>query len=66
MSVIKKSSQSAARKNTRTKTITKAKIVVSDAVGNYEHDPYFVKKAASAKAFLERVGLPKGFVPKTS
>ena len=66
MSVAKKSSKSAARKTTRTKTITKAKIVVSDAVGNYGDDPYFVKKAERAKAFLDRVGLPEGFARKAS
>jgi hypothetical protein len=31
---------------------------VSDAVGNYEKHPFFVKKAALAKTYLPKVGLP--------
>jgi hypothetical protein len=37
---------------------------VSDAVGNYEKHPFFVKKAAIAKAYLSKVGLPKQFTKK--
>jgi hypothetical protein len=32
--------------------------IVSDAVGNYEKHPFFVKKAEEAKAFLKATGLP--------
>jgi hypothetical protein len=33
--------------------------VVDKSVGNYEKDPFFVKKANEAKALLKAVGLPK-------
>lgn len=33
--------------------------VISDKVGNYQADPFFVKKAAEAKALIKKVGLPK-------
>ena len=38
--------------------------IVSDAVGNYEKHPFFVKKATTAKAFLSKVGLPKQLAKK--
>ena len=34
--------------------------VVSTGVKNYAADPFFLKKAAEAKAEIDRVGLPKG------
>ena len=39
---------------------------VSDTVGNYEKHPFFVKKAAIAKAYLSKVGLPKQLASKVS
>jgi hypothetical protein len=33
--------------------------IVTDAVGSYEKHPFFVKKAAIAKAYLSKVGLPE-------
>jgi hypothetical protein len=33
--------------------------VVSTRVKNYAGDPFFLKKAAEAKAEIDRVGLPK-------
>jgi hypothetical protein len=33
--------------------------VVSSKVRNYASDPFFVRKAAEAKAEIDRVGLPK-------
>lgn len=37
---------------------------VSDAVGNYENEPFFIKKAASDKAYLQKVGWPKQVTKK--
>jgi hypothetical protein len=37
---------------------TKLGAIVSDTVGNYEHHPFFVRKAEEARAFLQRAGLP--------
>lgn len=37
----------------------KSNVVVSNSVGNYEKHPFFIKKAASAKQLLLKVGLPK-------
>jgi len=37
---------------------------VSDAVVNYEKNPFFEKKAAAAKAYLSKVGLPKQLTSK--
>ena len=37
---------------------------VSEAVGNYEKHPFFIKKAAIAKAHLSKVGLPKQLTSK--
>jgi len=34
--------------------------VVSTRVKNYASDPIFLKKAAEAKAEIDRIGLPKG------
>lgn len=42
----------------------KKSALVSDSVGSYEKHPFFIKKAAAAKAFLLRVGLPKEFASK--
>ena len=39
--------------------------VVSDTVGNYEKHPFFIKKAAAAKAILLKVGLPKQLAKKS-
>jgi hypothetical protein len=39
---------------------------VSNAVGNYEKHPFFIKKTGLAKAFLSKVGLPKQLITKTS
>ena len=36
-----------------------------DEVGNYEKHPFFIKKAAAAKAFLHKVGLPNQLAQKT-
>jgi len=33
--------------------------VVSSRLKNYANDPFFLKKAAEAKAEIDRVGLPK-------
>jgi hypothetical protein len=38
--------------------------VISDKVGNYENDPFFVKKAEKAKASLEANPLPEWWVKK--
>jgi len=54
------------KKNT-TKTQSKAhtkSAIVSDSVGNYEKHPFFIKKAAAAKALLLKVGLPKELAKK--
>jgi hypothetical protein len=61
MSTIKKSSKPAARKSTAKKKI---KAVVSEAVGNYEKHPFFVKKANAAKELLQKVGLPDSIKTK--
>jgi len=34
------------------------------SVGDYGNHPFFVKKAEEAKAFLDRVGLPKNLQGK--
>jgi hypothetical protein len=39
---------------------------VANTVGNYEKHPFFVKKAAAAKALLLEVGLPKQLKQKVS
>ena len=39
---------------------------VRDTVGNYEKHPFFVKKAASARAYLSKVGLPKQLAKKVA
>jgi hypothetical protein len=51
-------------KNTRTIKNKKASAKVDTSVGNYEKHPFFVKKAKSAKAILDEVGLPKKFSKK--
>ncbi len=50
----------------RSSAKNKARITVDENIRSYEHDPYFVKKAEKAKALLDRVGLPEGFVRKAS
>lgn len=37
---------------------------VSKSVGNYEKHPFFIKKAATAKALLSEAGLPKQLTGK--
>jgi hypothetical protein len=37
-----------------------------ESVGNYEKHPFFIKKAAAAKALLTQVGLPKQLTSKKS
>ncbi len=32
--------------------------VISSEVGNYENDPFFVKKAKEAKELIDKYGLP--------
>ena len=62
-----------AGKNKKTTTTTRkraaakkmAGVIVTDAVGNYEKHPFFVKKANAAKALLSKVGLPEDFKVKT-
>lgn len=36
----------------------KGTAVVDGSVGNYEKHPFFIKKAAEAKAILKEVGVP--------
>ena len=48
------------KKSTKKAAISKTSAIISDQVGNYEHHPFFVKKAEKAKAFLNANGLPKG------
>ena len=48
-----------ASKQTATKKV--ANVIVTDAVGNYEKHPFFIKKANAAKELLRKVGLPKDF-----
>ena len=43
----------------------KVSAFVSDAVGNYEKHPFFIKKATGAKALLRKVGLPKQLSKKS-
>lgn len=53
-------------KNTNTSSkVPKKSAVVSDGVGNYEKHPFFIKKAAAAKALLLKVGLPKQLAKKS-
>jgi hypothetical protein len=40
-------------------TVKKTAAIVSSSVGNYDNHPFFIKKAAAAKTFLQKVGLPK-------
>lgn len=50
---------------TTTKTRRKHKhlpgITVDPNMPDYSKDPFFIKKAEEARAFIERVGLPKEF-----
>ena len=39
--------------------------IVSDTIGSYGKHPFFIKKAATAKAVLHKVGLPKQLVKKS-
>jgi hypothetical protein len=64
MSVIKKKSAKRTISGKRTVTEQTTYAIVSDKVGNYANDPYFVKKANAAKELLERVGLPKSFTTR--
>jgi hypothetical protein len=52
------------KKSTKKASIAKTNAIISDQVGNYEHHPFFVKKAEKAKAFLNANGLPKGLSGK--
>jgi hypothetical protein len=40
-------------------------ITVDPSLPSFEDHPYFKKKAAAAKALLEKVGLPKGLSKKS-
>jgi len=40
------------------------KVKVSKEVGSHADDPFFVKKAEAAKAFLNKHGLPEEFLSK--
>jgi len=53
-----------AKMATGIKKIAKSNAIVSDKVKDYGNDPYFVKKAEESKAFLERNGFPKEFIPR--
>ena len=33
--------------------------IVDNSVGNYENDPFVIKKTNDAKEFIKKVGLPK-------
>jgi hypothetical protein len=52
--------------STKAKTSQKKDAIVSESVGNYEKHPFFIKKAAAAKALLTQVGLPKQLTSKKS
>lgn len=41
-----------------------AKVKAGNKVNDYGNDPFFVKKAAESKAFLEKHGFPKELLPK--
>ena len=56
---------SARVKNKKPASRKKTLAVVDPKVGNYEKHPFFVKKAASAKALLKKVGLPKQLEAKS-
>ena len=51
--------------NTSSKNQRSSSVVVSDTVGSYEKHPFFIKKAAAAKALLHKVGLPKQLAKKS-
>ena len=53
-------------KNTKSDNATESKptTTVSNSVGNFEKHPFFVKKAATAKALLLELGLPKELTSK--
>lgn len=42
----------------------KTKNNISDTVRDYGNEPYFVKKAAESKQFLEKHGFPKELLAK--
>ena len=46
--------------------LPKGSAEVDTKVDNYEKEPFFVKKAAEAKKFLKKVGLPEEFKTKKS
>ena len=49
------------QKKNKKRTVTKFGGIISDKVGDYANDPYFVKKAEEAREFLKIAGLPKEF-----
>lgn len=53
-------------KNKKSNNVTKSEptTTVGKSVGNYEKHPFFVKKAAAAKALLLKVGLPEQLTSK--
>ena len=46
-------------KNKKVRQRNKTKAIVDPNVGSYDKDPFFVKKANTAKALLKETGLPK-------
>lgn len=54
-------------KKVSTKQTSNKKInaIVTDDIGSYDKHPFFIKKAAAAKALLLNVGLPKQLSKKT-
>jgi hypothetical protein len=53
-----KSSKKTKRKMAKVIGFTKFGGMIIDEPNKYDNDPYFLKKAAEAKAYLEKVGLP--------
>lgn len=53
------------RRLKRKKKLAKKKYfgTIDPNMKNFGNDPYFVKKAEEAKAFLKRAGVPKGKAP---
>ncbi len=49
---------------TKRRINTRKGVVVSSEVKDYSNDPFFVKKAEEAEAFLNKHGLPKELVKK--
>lgn len=44
----------------------KSEPIITDSVPSYENHPFFVKKAADAKAFLEKHPIPPHLIIKKS